>query len=235
MTVPELSILVPTHNERATLPFLLDDLAGLHTPHEVVVADGGSTDGTARCAAERGAVVVTGARGRGTQLAAAARTARAPVLCAVHADVRLPAPTLAAIDAYAARPPTTALAFSLAIDGPGLSFSLIAAGANVRSRVLHLPYGDQGLLMTRAMYEATGGYATVPIMEDVLIVRALARSVGITMSAERVIVSPRRWERDHPWRRSLRNVALLTAFLCGASPSRIARWYDSARTSTTHG
>lgn len=235
MPPPQLSILIPTLNERAALPFLFGDLAGLQVHYEVVVADGGSTDGTERFAAEWGAVVLASARGRGIQLAAAARCARAPVLCALHADVRVPTPTLAVIDAYTAYPRATALAFSLAIDGPGLPLTLIAAGANVRSRVLHLPYGDQGLLMTRTMYDAAGGYSSVPIMEDVLLVRALARSVGITMSAEHVIVSARRWERDHPWRRSLRNVALLTAFLCGASPNRIARWYDAAGTAATHG
>ena len=235
MTTPELSILVPTYNERATLPFLLDDLGGLRVPHEVVVADGGSTDGTVAYALERGVSVVSSPRGRGTQLGAAARGARASVLCALHADVRLPAATLATIDAWVATPAATALAFSLAIDGVGLPLALIAAAANVRSRVLHLPYGDQGLLMTRAMYEGAGGYPAIPIMEDVAIVRALSRSVGITISAERVVASARRWERDNPWGRSFRNVALLTAFLCGVSPERIAGWYDSPQTGITRG
>ena len=146
----------------------------------------------------------------------------------------LPAPTLAAIDRWVAAPSRTAQAFSLAIDGRGVAYRLIAAGANLRSRLMHLPYGDQGLLVTRAMYDAAGGYAPVPIMEDVLIARALARSCGITISPERVIVSARRWERDGPWRRSTRNVALLAAFLCGAGPQRLARWYG-VEPSATHG
>lgn len=235
MPTPALSVLVPTYNERDTLPFLLRDLAGLRASYEVVVADGGGSDGTARLAAEQGAVVVDGERGRGTQLAAAAKAARAPVLCVLHADIRLPAATLAAIDAYAAAPLASALAFSLAIDGAGVALRLIAAGANARSRLFHMPYGDQGLLMTRRMYDEAGGYRPVPIMEDVLIVRALARSAGIAISAECVVVSARRWKRDGPWRRSLRNTALLTAFLAGASPGRLARWYDAHRPPTTSG
>ena len=229
VSTPALSVLIPTYNERGSLPFLLRDLAGLHASYEVVVADGGGSDGTARIAAEQGAMVVACERGRGTQLAAAAKAARAPVLCALHADIRLPAATLAAIDAYAAAPLASALAFSLAIDGAGVALRLIAAGANARSRVFHLPYGDQGLLMTRRMYDQAGGYRPVPIMEDVLLARALARSAGIAISDEHVVVSARRWERDGPWLRSLRNIALLTAFLAGASPARLARWYDAPR------
>ena len=232
MPTPSLSVLVPTYNERSALPFLLDDLAGLRTPCEVIVADGGSSDGTAQYAEERGAVVVPSALGRGIQLAAAARAGRSPVFCVLHADVRLPAPTLAAIDAYAAHPLATALAFSLAIDGGGLALRLIAAAANARSRLVHLPYGDQGLLMTRVMYLAAGGYAAVPIMEDVLLARALSRAVGITIGPERIIASARRWHRDGPVRRSLRNVALLAAFLAGASPERIARWYRGSHTAS---
>ncbi len=233
---PRLSILIPTLSEQASLPFLLGDLEGLETPHEVIVADGGSTDDTARVATERGAVVVTSPPGRGTQLAAAARAASGHVFCALHADVRLPVATLAAIDAYAAHPPAAAMAFSLAIDGHGRSLALIAAGANLRSRLLGLPYGDQGLLMTRAMYSAAGGYAPVPIMEDVMLVRALARvgGVTVTMSPQRVLVSARRWQRDGPWRRSFRNVALLLAFLAGVPVERLARWYGASRTGSAH-
>lgn len=229
MSTPALSVLIPTYNERDTLPFLLRDLRDLRTPCEVIVCDGGSRDGTADLAVEHGALVVTSERGRGTQLAAAASAARTPVLCTLHADVRLPKATLGAIDAYAANPSSTALAFSLAIDGAGMTLAAIAAGANLRSRVLHLPYGDQGLLMTRRMYDDAGGYASVPIMEDVMIARALSRTCGIAISHERVVVSARRWIRDGPWRRSLRNVALLAAFLAGASPARVARWYDASR------
>ena len=229
VSTPALSVLIPTYNERDALPFLLEDLARLRSPYEVVVADGGSSDGTRGHAEALGAIVVSCVRGRGTQLAAAARAARAPVLCVLHADVRLPTPTLAAIDAYAARPLANALAFSLAIEGPGFALALIAAGANARSRVFHLPYGDQGLLMTRGMYDDVGGYPSVPIMEDVVIARALARSAGIAISAERVIASSRRWRHDGAWRRSLRNVALLGAYFAGASPHQLARWYGATR------
>lgn len=235
MTLPSLSILIPTLNERASLPFLLADLAMLRTPTEVIVADGGSTDGTVEAATALGATVISSERGRGTQLAAAAGVARGRVLCALHADVRLPPRTLAAIDRYAAHPPATAMAFSLAIGAEGATFAIIAALANLRSRLLRLPYGDQGLVMTRAMYDRCGGYRSVPIMEDVMIVRALARSSGIAISRERVIASSRRWVRDDPWRRSLRNVALLAAFTLGASPARIADWYGVADTGNRNG
>jgi rSAM/selenodomain-associated transferase 2 len=230
-----LSILVPTLNERGSLPFLLADLATLRTSCEVIVADGGSSDDTATVAARLGARVVFSERGRGCQLAAAAASAEGFVLCALHADVRLPPRTVAAIDAYAAQPPATAMAFSLGIGADGASFAIISALANLRSRLLHLPYGDQGLLMTRGMYDRCGGYPPVPIMEDVMLVRALARSVGIVVSPERVVASPRRWTRDGPWRRSMRNLAILSAYAVGASPARIAGWYGVGDTGSRHG
>lgn len=225
VTHPRLSVLVPTISEGATLPFLLGDLAGLRVDHEVIVADGGSEDDTRQIAIAHGARVVTGPRGRGVQLATAAQDARAPVLFAVHADVRLPVRTLRAIDAFAEAPGSAALAFSLAIDDAGLAFQLIAAGANARSRLLGLPYGDQGLLMTRTTYDAIGGYSPVPIMEDVIIARALRRTAGISISPEKVVVSSRRWRRDGAFRRTARNAGLLLAFLAGVSPGRISRWY----------
>lgn len=234
MPAPLLSIIVPTLNERATIPLLLSDLARLETPHEIVVADGGSTDDTAQFAAEGGAIVVRTERGRGTQLREGCRRAKADVLCALHADVRLSPAAIAEIDAYARTPMATALAFSLEIDGPGPTLRLIAAGANLRSRLLRLPYGDQGLLMTRAMYDAAGGFPAIPLMEDVVIARQLQRTVGITLSPSRVLVSSRRWAR-RPLRRSFRNLALLAAFLCGVSPARLVRAYGSHTREATHG
>lgn len=225
MPGPRVSILIPTLNERNTLPFLLADLAMLNVSHEIVVADGGSSDDTRELAASRGAVVIATEPGRGTQLAAAARVGSAPVLCVLHADVRLPPRTLAAIDAYAAQPASSAMAFSLAIDGPDRRLAIIAAGANLRSRMLGLPYGDQGLLLTRAMYDTVGGFESIPIMEDVAIARALSRTVGMAISPERVVVSARRWRRVGATKQTLKNITLLIAFVAGVSPARLAPWY----------
>jgi rSAM/selenodomain-associated transferase 2 len=228
---PALSVVVPALDEARTLPALLDALRrGLRVPHEVIVADGGSADGTDAVARDAGARVVTGARGRGRQLAAAVAASRAPLLCALHADARPSPAALARLDALAAetaagRPPAHAYAFRLAIDAPGAAFRVVERTANARSRWLALPYGDQGLVMTRAAYDAAGGYPPWPLMEDVALVRALARVTGVRLLDAAVTVSARRWQRDGVVRRTLANWRLLARYLLGASPERLARDY----------
>jgi rSAM/selenodomain-associated transferase 2 len=223
--VPRLSVVVPTLDEAAALPRLLDDLAGLQAMHEVVVADGGSQDGTVALARERGARVVETAPGRGTQLAAGARAARGKVLCFLHADVRLGRETIVALERLAAACPPAAHAFTLAIDAPGRRYRWIEWGTARRSRLLRLPYGDQGLVLPRALYERAGGFPPIALMEDVALVRALGRLAPVVTLPERVHVSPRRWERDGALGRTLRNWLLLGSYLAGASPDRLARRY----------
>ena len=230
---PALSVVVPALDEARTLPALLDALArGVRAPHEVIVADGGSADGTAEVARAAGARVVTGGRGRGRQLAAAVAAARAPLLCAFHADARPSPRALEHLDALAVataagRPPAHAYAFRLAIDAPGAAFRAVERAANARSRWLRLPYGDQGLVVTRAAYDAAGGYPPWPLMEDVALVRALRRVTGVRLLDAEVTVSARRWRRDGVARRTLANWWLLARWWLGASPDRLAREYDA--------
>lgn len=228
MTVPLLSVVVPTWNEAGTLEGLLADLGRLDVPHEVVVVDGGSTDGTVAVGLGLGATVVTSARGRGRQLRAGAAAASGPYLCFLHADVRLPDDTLRvlALLARACRP--GACAFQLAIDSPRWSYRVVEFGSRLRSTLLALPYGDQGLAIARETYERVGGFDDVPLMEDVRIARALTRVGGIALHHETVVVSARRWERDGVWRRTFANGVLLARYLAGASPESLVRRYASA-------
>ncbi len=221
--LPLVSFVVPALDEALTLPGLLGDLAGFPLAHEVVVADGGSRDGTGARAAALGAPVIQAPRGRGTQLAAGARAARAPVLCFLHADVRL---DLAALNSIAQAASHRSLAtLRMHIDAAGLRFRLIERATNLRARA-GLPYGDQGLVIPRELYDAAGGYADVPVMEDVAFVRALRRlGARPTLLTAAVSVSPRRWLGEGVWRRTLRNWSLLAAYYAGVSPERLARSY----------
>jgi rSAM/selenodomain-associated transferase 2 len=226
---PTISVVVPAVNEAAALPGLLGDLAGLALPRvEVVVADGGSTDDTPAVAAANGATVVTAERGRGHQLRAGVAAAGAPLLCFLHADVRLDGPALTALAALALDPTrwSSAWAFRLRIDAAARAYRVVELGANLRSRVLALPYGDQGLVVARAAYDAVGGYPAVPLMEDVALVRALARRMPVRLLPAEVRVSARRWERDGVWRRSVRNLVILGRWLAGTSPERLVRVYE---------
>ena len=220
-----LAIIIPALNEAGTLPGLLSDLSTLSIQHEVLVADGGSTDATVSVARGAGAQVITGSRGRGAQMAAAARATGAEVLCFLHADVRVTPAACSALEDLVSRPLDAAWAFRLLIDAPGWGYRLIELGANIRSESLNLPYGDQGLIVSRAAYESAGGFLPLPLMEDVTLVRALQRRVPVRLLPAAVRVSPRRWQREGLAARTLANWTLLAAWMLGASPQRLAAWY----------
>ncbi len=219
---PRVSFVIPALDEAERLPGLLADLRSFPLAHEVIVADGGSADGTAARAAALGARVLAAPRGRGRQLRAGATAAGAPVLCFLHADMRLDAAALEALARAAAA--GGAWALRLRIAAPGWRFRLVELGANLRARA-GLPYGDQALLLPRALYQAAGGYPDVPLMEDVALVRALRRHGGVRLLSAAVAASPRRWCKDGVLRRTLRNWALVSAYLLGVPPERLARHY----------
>ncbi len=225
-SAPTLSIIIPTLDEEVGLALLLADLSALATKHEVIVADGGSADGTLDVARTAGAHVVCAERGRGSQLAAGARLARGDVFCFLHADVRLDAQARAELERATAVTANRAAVFHLRIDATGTVYRLIELMANhVRTRLLRLPYGDQGLVVTSRMYRAVGGYRALPLMEDVELVRALRRLAPLRLLDASLLASGRRWQRDGPWRRTFRNWAIIIAYSLGVPAERLAGWY----------
>lgn len=222
---PLLSVVIPTLNEASTVAALLADLAAVTVPYEVIVADGGSSDETLRIAEEADARTVAVKRGRGIQLRKGAEVARAPLLCFLHADVRLGVGAAARLSRLALESPDYACAFRLRIEAAGGRFRLIERGANLRTRFFGLPYGDQGLVVRREHYVEAGGYPALPLMEDVALARALRRVARLRLLEEALSVSPRRWHRDGVVRRTLRNWFLLARYLAGASPERLVEEY----------
>jgi rSAM/selenodomain-associated transferase 2 len=217
-------VVVPTLNEAAALPHLLADLARVTLPLDIVVADGGSSDSTQAIARDHGVRVVSSARGRGRQLNAGAAALATSWLCVLHADVRMPEAPRAALR-QAVDDGVDVAVWRLAIDAPEQWARVMEFGARLRDRVGGLPYGDQGLLVRRELFDAVGGYPDLPIMEDVALVRALARRCTIRRLDAPLVVSPRRWQREGPYRTWLRNTALLAAYLMRVPPQRLARWY----------
>jgi uncharacterized protein len=229
-----LSFVIPALNEAEALPALLGDLRRVRVPHEVIVVDGGSIDGTARVAAAGGATVIAVPRGRGRQLRIGASTARSEVLCFLHADVRVGAEARAAIERAVAETTTDALVFSLRIAAAGRIFRVLERAANLRSRFAGLPYGDQGLLVSRETYAQAGGFRDIPLMEDVALIRSLRRHARIRVLPACLEVSPRRWQRDGTVRRTIRNWSLLIRYLLGTSPERLVAEYEPHSGASPH-
>jgi rSAM/selenodomain-associated transferase 2 len=195
---------------------------------EVIVADGGSADRTREVAASLGARVVVCPPGKGLQMNLAARDAAGEVLLFLHADTVLPGGWVAHVRETLAGD-AAAGAFRLGIDGRRFGLRLIEAGANLRSRCLGLPYGDQALFLGARLFREIGGFPELPIMEDVALVRMLRRRGSIRMAGAAVSTSARRWEKLGPLRTTLVNQALLAGFLLGVEPARLAGWYRGGR------
>ena len=216
-----LSVVIPTLNAAPSLPACL---GALGTVDEFIVADGGSADGTREIAEAAGACVIRTQRGRGRQLAAGAAAARGDWLLFLHADTRLGSGWREAVARHIEARGHKAACFRFRLDDPAWQARLIERGVALRTRLLALPYGDQGLLIPRALYDAAGGYQPVPLMEDVGLVRRIGRARLRLLEAD-AVTSAERWRRDGWARRSSRNLLCLALHRLGMSPERLARLY----------
>lgn len=226
-----LSVVIPVLDAAGTLDRLLGELACARAEglaFEVVVADGGSADDIVFCAHRHGARVIAGPRGRGRQLAAGADAARGAWLLFLHADTRPGPGWTEAARRFMAAPENAerAAAFRFALDDAGPQARRIEALVAWRCRVLGLAYGDQGLLIARARYRALGGYAPVPVMEDVDLVRRIGRA-RLTLLDVPAVTSAARYRRDGWILRPLRNLCCLTLYFLGLPPRALARLYGT--------
>ena len=221
-----ISVVIPALNAAETLPQTLASLSEATSIEEVIVVDGGSSDETSLIARASGARVIAARRGRGSQLAAGAAIASAEWLFFLHADCRLEPSWEAAVGGFLSAPDATGRAgyFDLALDDTTPAARRLERIVAWRCRVLALPYGDQGLLVARQLYEAIGGFAPLPLMEDVDFVRRLGRR-RLARIGGRCIASSRRYRREGYWCRALRNLYCLCLYYAGISPDRILRIY----------
>ena len=226
-----ISVVIPTLDAEATLvaslaPLVSGVAEGL--VREAVVADGGSTDATREIADAAGCRVISVARGRGAQLAAGAAAARSPWLLFLHADTVLDEgwrrEVRSFIEGADRQGGEAAASFSFALDDFGARARWLEAAAMARCKLFGLPYGDQGLLISRRLYDRLGGFRPLPLMEDVDLVRRIGRR-RLTLLRTRAVTSAARYRRDGYASRAARNALCLGLYFAGVPPARIARLY----------
>ncbi|MFK7940572.1 MAG: TIGR04283 family arsenosugar biosynthesis glycosyltransferase [Roseovarius sp.] len=222
-----LSVVIPTLNAADALPACLGTLiegvdAGL--VRELILSDGGSTDATPQIASEVGAQLITGPASRGGQLRRGAQAAAGEWLLFVHADSQVPPGWAALVQAHMTQTTAdTPAYFKLRFDQRGFAPRWVAGWANLRARLFRLPYGDQGLLVSRAAYDAAGGYRDIALMEDVTLARAL-RPAPVALPGV-ITTSADKYQRDGWLKRGGRNLSLLLRYGLGADPDALARRY----------
>ncbi len=180
----------------------------------------GANDHDAFCAA-----VYVDDRPRAVRLNAGAALAHGAALLFLHADARVPTGFDAAIRETLSDRSISLGAFSLAIEGTQPALATIARGANWRSSVCKLPYGDQGLFCRASDFWRVGGFPPWPLLDDVALVRKLTRRGRLALLPDPITVSARRWQRLGPVRTTLLNQAILSAWFLGVPPETLARWY----------
>jgi len=223
----QLSVILPVYNEPAVINVTVERLRRLaeNDPIEIIAVDGGPGHATLAAIRDTDVIKVESPPGRGRQMNAGAALAQGDILLFLHADTELPDGAFADIrraieDGHAAG------AFSLSIDSDRLALKVVAFFANLRSRLERIPYGDQAQFIRNEEFRSLGGFAPIPIMEDVeLFGRIRRQGLPIAILTRKVRTSPRRWEKEGTLRRTLTNWWLRIRYALGASPFTLAKHY----------
>ncbi len=221
-----LSIVVPVLDEAEGIVATLASLAPLRARGaELIVVDGGSRDATVARAQALADRVMEGPRGRARQMNAGAAVARAPTLLFLHADTRLPEDADRLIASALGAAPLAWGRFDVAIEGHSRMLPVVAAMMNARSRLSGIATGDQAMFMTRAAFEAAGGFPDQPLMEDIELSARLKRLSAPVCLRERVLTSGRRWEQRGVWPTIVLMWRLRLLYALGVRADRLAPWY----------
>lgn len=222
---PSLSVIIPARNEAETLPLLLADLAALRAAGaELLLVDGGSQDATCALAQDRVDQLLHSEPGRARQMNLGAAAARGDYLWFVHADTRVSQQAIDALLAVLQLRPVWGR-FDVRLSGRGLALSVIGCMISLRSRITGIATGDQGIFVARSQFEALGGYAEIPLMEDIELCRRLKRLARPRCLRPVLLTSSRRWQQHGMWRTVWLMWCLRLAYYCGTSPEKLARRY----------
>jgi rSAM/selenodomain-associated transferase 2/rSAM/selenodomain-associated transferase 1 len=216
------SVIIPTLNEERHITTTLRPVG---RSQDVIVVDGGSTDSTVQHVKEGRVTVIVSKPGRARQMNAGAARAKGGSLLFLHADTLLPPSWVEVVPKTLRVPGVSAGAFRFRISGsfPGKSF--VEWGTGLRSRWLQRPYGDQGLFVTRALFEELGGFADLPIMEDYEFAERIRKRGRIVTVDQAALTSARRWQTLGVLRTTLRNQWMLVGYHLGVAPQKLAKRY----------
>ena len=228
-----LSIIIPALDEAANLERHLPRLFRTCPDAEVIVVDGGSTDGTREVVSRfPQAKLMVAQRCRARQMNAGAARASGETLLFLHADTILPTGAPDAVTEALGRPDVVGGRFDVRFDSTRRIFHAVATLMNVRSRLSGISTGDQAIFVRRRVFEAMGGYADIPLMEDIDFTRRLKRRGRLACLRLHVITSARKWEREGVPRTIVLMWTLRFLYFAGVSPERLHGWYYGGRANT---
>jgi rSAM/selenodomain-associated transferase 2 len=216
-------------NESGSIAATLGRLRAGAPDAEIIVADGGSEDGSPDAARSLCDVLIRAPRGRARQLNAGAAKASGEILAFVHADTLVPSTFAADVDAAMSDSRIVGGRFDLVLDAPGLPYKLIGRLISVRSRISRTGTGDQAIFVRRRVFEALGGFPQIDICEDLDFTRRLKRAGAVACLRSRVVTSARRWQHGGLFRTIVRMWTIRLSYLAGVSPARLRRWYSDVR------
>ena len=221
-----LSIIIPALNECAAIgPTLACLQAARGRGHEVILVDGGSSDGTpARCTGQVDRLLFS-ARGRARQMNTGAALAQGDVLLFLHADTLAPDDVDRLIAAALAQEPGWGH-FDVRLSGRQPLLRLVERLMNLRARLSGIATGDQGLFVPRDWFMSLGGFPDQPLMEDIVFSKRLKHLGRPHCLKHRLLTSSRRWESHGVVRTVIKMWWLRAAFFVGVPASRLARLYD---------
>jgi rSAM/selenodomain-associated transferase 2 len=220
-----ISVIIPALNEEEHIGACIESAKKLN-PVQIIVADGGSSDRTREVAEDAGALVIASPKGRGIQMNRGASVAKGEIVLFLHADTRIPDMkklfSFSSFNGYAGG------FFKLKFDDDSLSTKLVEIFANMRARLLSLPYGDQAIFIKRDVFEKMGGFREYPFLEDIDMAMRIRKFGRLKYLPFHVIASSRRIKKDYPFSPilvSFRNVLIALLFLLGLSPFSLIKFY----------
>jgi len=226
VSTTRISVIIPALNEAGNIVRTLDSLQPMRRRgHEIIVVDGGSDDETLAISRPLTDQLVEATRGRANQMRAGAAVASGAVIWFLHADTVPPGSADRLILNELVQPDSRWGFFNIMFPGDSLMLKVVALLMNLRARITGIATGDQGIFITRVLYEKIGGIPAIPLMEDIALSRTLKRYTRPAVIRKKLVSSPRRWEKHGVTKTILMMWGLRLAYFIGVDPARLAKYY----------